>query len=280
MLILLSLIHGFNCQLSSWNRGEVLVKNNMRSNWIRDELIVAFNLYCKTPFSKINANNKDIIELAAEIGRSPSVVALKLANFARLDPALQKRNISGMSHGSKYETEIWNEFNNNWEELGYQSEIILAKYKHESLEKSSDIPVFDLPKEGKEREALVKIRVNQSFFRKAILASYDNRCCITGFSIPDLLVASHIVPWSVDKKNRMDPSNGLCLNAFHDKAFDVGFITVTPEYTVLISNVIKKSTIFDKSRFLPYEGKKIIFPQRFVPSIEFLEYHNKFVFIH
>ena len=115
MLILLSLIHGFNCQLSSWNRGEVLVKNNMRSNWIRDELIVAFNLYCKTPFSKINANNKDIIELAAEIGRSPSVVALKLANFARLDPALQKRNISGMSHGSKYETEIWNEFNNNWE---------------------------------------------------------------------------------------------------------------------------------------------------------------------
>ena len=64
-----------------------------KTNWSRDELIVAFNLYCKTPFTKINAKNKAVIELAPIVGRSPSAVALKLANFARLDPALQERNI-------------------------------------------------------------------------------------------------------------------------------------------------------------------------------------------
>jgi putative restriction endonuclease len=96
-------------------------------NWSKDELIVAFNLYCKTPFTKINATNKGVVELAGEIGRSPSAVALKLANFARLDPELQKRNISGMTHGSKVEAEIWQEFNNNWEE--FTRKIIGNRYK-------------------------------------------------------------------------------------------------------------------------------------------------------
>src|SRR4030067_1999540 len=97
---------------------------------------------------------------------------------------IQERNIAGMSHGSKAEVEIWNEFSNDWERLSFQSELILAKYKREPIEKSSGIDIIDLPKEGKEREALVKTRVNQSFFRKTILASYDYKCCITGISIP------------------------------------------------------------------------------------------------
>ncbi len=173
-----------------------------KSNWARDELIVAFNLYCKTPFTKINARNKSVIELAPVIGRSPSSVALKLANFARLDPALQERNILGMRHGSKAEAEIWDEFNNDWEELAYQSELILAKFRNAPVENSSGITIKDLPREGRERETLVKARVNQAFFRRTILASYDNKCCITGMSVPELLIASHIIPWAVDTKNQ------------------------------------------------------------------------------
>ena len=103
------------------------------NNWSREELIVAFNLYCKTPFTKINASNKAVKELAPILGRSASSVALKLANFARLDPALQERNIAGMRHGSKGEVVIWNEFNGNWEDLAYQSEQILAKLKNDGV---------------------------------------------------------------------------------------------------------------------------------------------------
>lgn len=251
----------------------------INKNWTREELIVAFNLYCKTPFTKINSSNKAVKELAPILGRSVSSVALKLANFARLDPALQERNIAGMRHGSKGEIGIWNEFNGNWEELAYQSEQILAKLKNDTVENTAGIIEEDLPVEGKEREILVKTRVNQSFFRRTVLASYNNRCCITGISSPELLVASHIVPWSVDKKNRMNPCNGLCLNALHDKAFDQGFITITPHYFVKVAEIIKKKNIETALFFTPFDGKRITIPQRFYPSREFIEFHNKFIFI-
>lgn len=246
--------------------------------WSKDELIAAYNLYCKTPFTKINAKNKGAIELAAIIGRSASSVALKLANFARLDPALQKRHITGMRHGSKAEADIWSEFNSNWEGLAYQSEKILAKLKNRSVEQSTGITIKDLPKEGKERETIVKIRVNQSFFRRTILASYDNKCCITGISTPELLVASHIIPWAIDKKNRMNPRNGLCLNALHDRAFDEGLLTITPDYIIKMSDALKHKNSINEVYFIPYEGKKITLPQRFLPSTECLEYHNKHIF--
>jgi putative restriction endonuclease len=121
-----------------------------RRDWTSSELIAALNLYYKIPFSKITHNHKLIIELAGLIGRTPSAVSLKLGNFARLDPTLQERNIAGMPHGSKKDREIWSEFYANVEDLAYQSELILAKYKHEPLEKSAEIVQNDLPKEGKE----------------------------------------------------------------------------------------------------------------------------------
>src|SRR4030042_1787129 len=85
--------------------------------WSREELMVAFNLYCQTPFSKIDRQLPSVIELARILDRTPSSIALKLFNFARLDPALKERNVTGMSHGNKLELDIWNEFNENWDKL-------------------------------------------------------------------------------------------------------------------------------------------------------------------
>ena len=98
-----------------------------RRDWTREELIVAFNLYCKIPFGRIHIRNPLIIELAKSIGRTPSAVSWKLANFARLDPALQKRNIAGASHGARAEIDIWNEFNQDWEKLAFESERLMVK---------------------------------------------------------------------------------------------------------------------------------------------------------
>ena len=120
-----------------------------RDNWTRDELIVAFNLYCKIPFGKITSKNPEIINLAKIIGRTPSAVALKLVNFARLDPELQKRKIVGMSHGSKSEEKIWNEFHGNWEELAFESELLLARFKGGPIENSAKINLDNIPKEGR-----------------------------------------------------------------------------------------------------------------------------------
>jgi putative restriction endonuclease len=208
------------------------------NNWSREELIIAFNLYCKIPFGRIHNRTPEIIALAETLGRTPSAVSWKLANFARLDPALQDRNIAGASHGSKLDVEIWEEFNHDWDKLSFESEKLLAEKTGKRVEEIAEIETIDLPKEGKEREAFVKIRVNQNFFRKAVLASYNFKCCITGLGIPELLNASHIIPWSKDEANRVNPQNGLCLNAIHDRAFDRGLLTVTPEFKIKISKSI------------------------------------------
>lgn len=251
------------------------------NKWTREELILAFNLYFKIPFGKIDDRTPEIISLAKIIGRTPSAVALKLANFARFDPTLQERGIKGASHGSKLDIVIWEEFYGDLEKLSFESEVLLAEKIGKKVEEVSEIYVFDLPREGKERESLVKTRVNQSFFRKTILAAYSVKCCITGLGIPSLLTASHIVPWSEDTENRMNPSNGLCLNALHDRAFDKGWITVTTDLLVKVSPKIKKMA-GDKAAselLLKYDGVSIQEPKRFLPNKKFLEYHNDVVFL-
>lgn len=103
---------------------------------------------------------------------------------------------------------------------------------------------------------------------------------ITGLSAPQLLNASHIVPWAVDVKNRTNPRNGLCLNALHDRSFDCGLITVTPDLKVRVSPRLKNSNPDTKvlELFVQYEGLTIAAPSHFAPSPEFLHYHNEHVF--
>ncbi|MBI2338770.1 MAG: HNH endonuclease [Deltaproteobacteria bacterium] len=251
------------------------------SKWTREELILAFNLYCKISFGSIHNRNPQIIELAKAIDRTPSAVSWKLANFARLDPSLKKRNIKGASHGSKGEEEIWEEFNDNWEKLAFESERFLAGAFHKPIEQVTDIKTDDLPREGKERETIVRARVNQQFFRKAVLSAYDFKCCITGLPVVDLLNASHIVPWSVDEKNRVNPRNGLCLNVLHDRAFDRGLMTITAEFEIRLSKVLlhDKSDKATRDFFLDYKGQKMNLPNRFVPDATFLKHHNDHIFI-
>ena len=68
--------------------------------WRRAELIVAFNLYCKVPFGQLHKSNPLIIQLANKLGRTPSSVAMKLVNFASLDPTHKNRGVRGLSHAS------------------------------------------------------------------------------------------------------------------------------------------------------------------------------------
>lgn len=252
-----------------------------QGDWTREQHILAFNLYQKIEFGQIKYSFPPIIALANLIGRTADAVAMKLANFARLDPALQARNVKGLSRGAKGEEAVWKEFYNDWESLGWESERLLAQYKNQPVEQIADIETADLPKEGKEREALVKVRVNQSLFRKTILASYGSACCITGINVPEVLVAGHIIPWAEDEKNRMSPHNGLCLNALHDKAFEAGLLSITPKYEIKIAPSLLKVAKKDISvaeYFGRYENASLILPKRFLPDPLFLEQHyeNRF----
>lgn len=250
-----------------------------RRNWTREETIIAFNVYCKIPFKSSSKTNPTIIKYANIIGRSPSALNMKVGNFGRLDPELKKQGVTGLKNGSKLDEAIWDEFNGNWDELAFESEELIAQFQNKSIEDNDELNLEDIPK-GKDKERIVKTRVNQSFFRSTILSSYNLRCCVTGLSIPDFLVASHIKPWSKDKENRTNPHNGLCLNSIHDKAFGEGYITISSEYKIILSNFFNDFTEEKavSDFFFKYEDKRITLPDRFLPSQNFLEYHRKNIF--
>jgi putative restriction endonuclease len=247
--------------------------------WTREELILAFDLYCRILFKKTKANNPDVIELAKLLGRSPASVARKLGNFGSFDPELQRRQIKGLIHAAKLDGEIWDEFNSNWNQLVLEASRLRAEFGAKvglGREDDSEIPV---PHGASEREAIRKTRIHQAFFRDAILSSYEETCCVTGLRIPECLVASHIVPWSISERNRADPRNGLCLSATFDRLFDRGLITVGEKLEVIVSARLRKA---DDKRILDlickYHGATIMRPRKFLPLPAHLEWHRSNVF--
>lgn len=245
--------------------------------WTRDELILGVNLYCKLPFGKMHAGNSEIKDLAIVINRTPAAVARKLGNFASFDPTLKARGIKGLTNAGKLDGIIWNEFYNNWDAALIESEKLLAAKKHTTIEKLNEVDLRDLNKQGLDKERIVKTRINQCIFRKMILATYNNSCCITGINNAELLVASHIVGWQKDEKNRLNPTNGICLNALHDKAFDNNLITISADdYTLKVSSKFKSKNLLQsiEQNFFRFENKEIRLPDKFLPSKEFLKFHN------
>jgi len=247
-------------------------------DWTREEHIIAFQLYSRIQFGTIHMRNPEVIELAALLGRKVGSASRKLANFARLDPVHQARDVQGLDHGSKGEEDVWREFDERPEALAFESARLLAERLGFDVEKVADIDQSDLPPPGIEREALVKLRVNQSFFRQRVLSAYEFRCCITGLTNRGLLVASHIVPWADDAVHRLNPRNGLCLNALHDRAFDRRLMWVEPDFVVRLSPKLRDATEDSKQTvdwLLSFDGKPLLLPKRFQPDRDFLAKHAR-----
>jgi hypothetical protein len=256
-----------------------------RRNWTRDELIVAFNLYCKLPFGQYHRRNPQVIELARLLRRTPDAVAMKLCNFASLDPTHQKRGVRGLGNSGKLDPQIWEEFNNNWEQLAIESERAVLKLKGRQPEPAL-LGAGDLPSQAEEvlppttgeteKERLIRVRLRQAFFRQTILASYGSACCVCGLPCEALLVASHIIPWSKRPDLRVNPRNGLCLCALHDRAFDRGLISVTPQFTLTVSPKLEAFLPDEvvKVMFRAYRGLLVHLPEKFQPEPEYLTYHH------
>jgi putative restriction endonuclease len=246
-----------------------------RKNWSREDLIVAFAAYCRTPFGRIHSSNPEIISLASLLERTPNAVAMKMVNFARLDPVLQARGISGLSHGSKAEEILWNEFKGNTEQVALEAELAIRKLAEpaEAVQKIPDWPT--------DAQRLVKVRLVQSFFRRAVLASYNFTCSFCGLQISQMLVASHIIPWKANLQRRADPSNGICLCAFHDRAFDRGVLSVDESLKIVVSNSIEIDPSNDMASvgLSKLQGKLIQSAERFMADPLCFDYHRQHIFI-
>lgn len=253
--------------------------------WSREQLKLAFHLYCQLPFGKLHSRNAEIVELAQLIGRTPGAVAMKLVNFASLDPAITSTGRAGLGNAGSLDREIWEEFQADWEGLAVECNRLRTAL----VESQGQVPTAALDADeatgledftGETRRVVTEQRIKQHFFRRAVLSSYRGRCCMSGLSEPRLLIASHIVPWRKDKANRLNPSNGLCLSAIHDKAFDKGLIALSDDFRVLVSTELKRSeSDFIKSVILPLDGRPIELPERFVPDASFVARHREDEFV-
>jgi putative restriction endonuclease len=254
--------------------------------WTREHRLIALNLYCKLPFGKLHKGNPIIVDTAAKMGRTASSLAIKLCNFASLDPVLQARGIVGMTGAANADRTLWKEFYSNSSALGTESEQLLHNLFTHDETKEVDFLARDkvrlvAPSGPTESQATVKVRRGQQFFRQAVLTAYDVRCCISGINVPRLLVASHIKPWGKFPSDRLNPQNGLCLSALHDAAFDAGLITLDEKLSVVLSKRLR--SFFPQSaleqNFVPFEGAPIRLPEKLAePDVDFLRFHREEIF--
>jgi putative restriction endonuclease len=258
--------------------------------WTREHFLIALNLYCKLPFGKLHKGNPIIADVAAKMGRTANSLAMKLCNFAALDPVQRARGIRGLPGATKQDRAMWDEFHSNTSVLGLDSEQLLHDLFTRNPDKEVDLLEGDkvrlerswkIPTGPTESSATVKMRHGQQFFRQSVLRAYGIRCCISGINVPRLLIASHIKPWHEFPDHRLGPCNGLCLSALHDAAFDAGLIALDEERTVVLSKRLKR--FFPQHtlelNFVPFEGRSIQLPERLAePDSNFLRYHREKIF--
>lgn len=249
--------------------------------WSRDELIVVCGLYFTLPFGQMHSRNPRIIEIAERLGRTPSSIAMKLVNFASLDPAHRARGVKGLGSHSRADEQIWNEFRESWDQMMILSETKLEHFRATAPDSPTAVEPDHVSDPCKtEAEVTVMVRTVQGVFRKVVLAAYNSTCCISEVPIPELLVASHILPWSAFPEQRLNPRNGLCLAVHFDKAFDRGLITFDQQNKLLVSPVLKRHVSNDAIRFdfAAREGQPLRPPDRFCPHPDYLKYHRDHLF--
>ncbi len=122
--------------------------------------------------------------------------------------------------------------------------------------------------------------MSQNIFRQIVITNYFGKCTITGIDTPDLFLASHIIPWSKNEEERLNPENGICLSPLYDRAYDQDYISINEKYEILLSSEIKKKSKekYHRKYFAPLSVMKIILPAKYNPKKEFLQYHLEEVF--
>ena len=247
--------------------------------WSRDHLLIAMHLYCQIPFGQLHKGNPTIIAVAGKMAPAPTTLAMTLVTFASLDPAHRARGIKGLRHASRADRAVWEEFNSDWNEAtdAAASAILSLPTGWPGAATTPRIPAIET-----DRVVQAVARTGQGFFRQAVLSSYRYACCVTGLAVPELLEASHIVPWKVRREERLNPRNGLCLSNLHHTAFDLGMISFDEDFRLMVGGPLRKEArrrAFAEENFLAYEGRRIAFPERFAPDPEFMHYHRERIFV-
>jgi len=256
-----------------------------RKNWTRHELLILLNVYHKMRFGQMHERNPAIITLAKRFERTPGSVAMKLCNLASLDPALKLRGIKGLSGASKLDESMWTAFHAHLDETVPASEealrtLVKAPEDAEvQIQPKKGIHLVQAPPTGPTDVIVnVKVRRGQEYFRSAVLNNFGGRCGVSELGVPELLIASHILPWGTHASERLNVRNGLCLSRLHDAAFDRGLITFDDDLRLVLSKRLKGELPQGclEDNFVRQEGKALSLPEdAALPDPRFLAAHRQ-----
>lgn len=132
--------------------------------------------------------------------------------------------------------------------FGFASQPALRSALHRAYDLARSLPSAPLAEfeaetrslGATEAEGLIRRRIGQDVFRRALLRYWDGRCPLTEITEPELLRASHIVPWSecASDAERLNVHNGLLLAAHWDAAFDAGLVSFADNGIALLSPIL------------------------------------------
>lgn len=144
-----------------------------------------------------------------------------------------------------------------------------------ALDEQSITAIAQLDLSATEKLAVAKVRVDQSGYRRRLLERWDEKCSVTGLAHKDLLVASHILPWSACKtpRDRWSPDNGLLLPPGLDKAFELGVIGFDDRGKLLMSKRAVRVDIQAAMGIRPGDGIRDF--HRYPGLIPYLRQHRE-----
>lgn len=206
-------------------------------------------------------------------------VFIPICTKPTLEESLENIGIIGDDRGMVYKNLQLVEWKNACAEVSEWSNSVMMSFclwlnekeKKQQIDKI-DKAINDCPEIGISKEAIVKIRVNQSRFRKKLIERY-HKCCLCGVQEESLLVASHIKPWSeCDGDEKLDVNNGLLLCPNHDQLFDQGWISFDNKGNIRISPLLRAEDIVKLN--VGRNMKIKVYPK----NKKYLSYHRKNIF--
>jgi hypothetical protein len=124
------------------------------------------------------------------------------------------------------------------------------------------------------RKIEIEQRLKQSVFRQRVIENFQGRCCLSEIREGELLVASHIIPWSKRIDTRLDPANGLLLYWPYDRLFDRGFISFDDNMRLVLSQNAAQCSPPLRAVLEPLAGRTARRPVKWPIKPEYLAYHR------
>ena len=254
------------------NQPFLLYKCKNKSNYG----IVGFGIFTRDGTHKLDSYEIDRFRLdVIEDAKNQKFAEIKLIELSIDPPLVDEKSLKDyFDELKKFATEGSTNINQKYQPQAHELfNRLLTESKYKNIEPQLKTVEKLLTTANIETEIIREViqRVGQEKLRKELLELHHGMCQVSGEARQDLLVCSHIVPWSKDKENRLNPDNALLLAFNYDYLFDKGYITFDDDGYVIISEEVK-------GRFGIKESDRLRQKELTNATKQFLEYHRTHIF--